>query len=324
MFYLQRMFKSLTGRAARLVRSRTLQGWLQRKINGAPGTRDEKSSENLGSRIVWIFGAGRTGSTWLAHMMSDLDECRMWNEPYLGHMFGQLYYEVGNRRHDSMHFVLGGKKRNWLPHVRDFILGTAGSKFPDVATNPSLYLVIKDPHGSVGAPLVMEAVPESRMVLLVRDPRDAVASRLDARRPGGWSKKKELYERVGGDEDAVVRSMSKSFMREMTRAVEAYDAHAGPKTLVTYEELRESATDAMNRLCSELFLNVKREQIERIVESHAWENIPEEEKGHGKFQRKATPGGWREDLTPEQVAIVEGICKPFMDRFGYERHETKP
>ena len=47
-----------------------------------------------------------------------------------------------------------------------------------------------------------------------------------------------------------------------------------------------------------------------MVEKHSWENIPEEEKGEGKFYRKATPGGWREDLTPGQVEMVEEHHRP--------------
>ena len=38
----------------------------------------------------------------------------------------------------------------------------------------------------MGAPLLMEALPESRMILLVRDPRDVAASTLDAAKEGGW------------------------------------------------------------------------------------------------------------------------------------------
>jgi len=48
------------------------------------------------------------------------------------------------------------------------------------------------------------------------------------------------------------------------------------------------------------------------VEKHSWENIPEVEKGPGKFARKATPGGWREDLTAKQVRIVEEITGPLL------------
>jgi hypothetical protein len=42
-------------------------------------------------------------------------------------------------------------------------------------------------------------------------------------------------------------------------------------------------------------------ELGRAVEGHAWESIPEEEKGEGKFHRKASPWSWRDDLTPEQV-----------------------
>ena len=42
---------------------------------------------------------------------------------------------------------------------------------------------------------------------------------------------------------------------------------------------------------------------------------PQRERGEGKFYRKATPGGWREDLTPEQVQIVERITAPVLEEF---------
>jgi hypothetical protein len=59
--------------------------------------------------------------------------------------------------------------------------------------------------------------------------------------------------------------------------------------------------------------------LARSIEKHSWENIPQEEKGEGKFYRKATPGGWREDLTPEQVEIVERITAPVLEEFYTNR-----
>jgi hypothetical protein len=43
--------------------------------------------------------------------------------------------------------------------------------------------------------------------------------------------------------------------------------------------------------------------------------LPEDTKGEGKPRRKATPGGWREDLTPEQVEVVERVTAPLIERF---------
>jgi hypothetical protein len=63
---------------------------------------------------------------------------------------------------------------------------------------------------------------------------------------------------------------------------------------------------------SALGIEVGEEGLARVVEEHSWENIPEEEKGEGKFYRKATPGGWREDLTPKQAEAIERITAPLL------------
>jgi hypothetical protein len=51
------------------------------------------------------------------------------------------------------------------------------------------------------------------------------------------------------------------------------------------------------------------------VGQNAWEGIPEDEKGKGKFRRKAQPGSWIEDLTPEQARVVEEITAPLLKEF---------
>jgi hypothetical protein len=67
--------------------------------------------------------------------------------------------------------------------------------------------------------------------------------------------------------------------------------------LVRYEELRADTLGEMRRIYS--VLGVPEEELRRTVEKHSWENVPEEEKGEGKFYRRRTPGGWKEDLTPK-------------------------
>ena len=166
---------------------------------------------------------------------------------------------------------------------------------------------------------MMQALPESRMVLLTRDPRDVVASSMDARRGGGWhyEKNKERHQdgKVLADENPVAfaRGRAKNYLQGMGKAKEAYDEHQGYKTLVRYEELRADTLGTMKRMYSELGIEVEEEELGRVVERHSWENIPEGKKGEGKFYRKATPGGWREDLTPEQAKVVERITAPLLE-----------
>jgi len=274
------------------------------------GDRDGVRPEN----VVWIFGAGRTGSTWLAAMMGELSGQTVWFEPWVGALFDPNHLRLEDRK--GKHFIFSPRyKETWLKSIRRFVLDGANARFPEAARHDR-YLVIKEPGGSDGAPLLMEALPESRMVLLVRDPRDVVASWMDARKEGGWRDAPGK----GGTADAgeMVSRRAKKYMENVGGSKKAYDLHGGRKVLVRYEELRDDTLETMKRLYSTLGIPVDEGELRRSVEKHSWENIPQEEKGEGKFYRKATPGGWREDLTPEQAQIVEQITAPLLREF-YQR-----
>ncbi len=269
--------------------------------------------------IAWIFGTGRTGSTWLGQMMDEMEGQAVWREPLVGALFGNLYYDrakhlIGKK---GKHYILGdGYRDSWLDSIRTFVLKEAAGRFPEVA-GPNKYLVVKEPNGSRGAPLLMEALPESRMILLIRDPRDVTASIVDAKRTGGWQyENRREWKRksaVDKDPDTFVRRRANSYLEGIGFAKQAYDAHRGRKVLVKYEDLRADTLGTMKRIYSTLEIPVDEQELVRAVEKHSWENIPEEEKGEGKFYRKATPGGWREDLTPEQVQTVEKITAPLLN-----------
>jgi hypothetical protein len=270
--------------------------------------------------VVWIFCSNRSGSTWLSSMMGEVEGHEVWNEPLVGKLFGDLYY-VGAAGHQKVkHYILGDyHKGSWLDSIQSFVLSEATARFPEVAGRG--YLIIKEPNGSIGAPLLAEAMPASRVIFLVRDPRDVAASGLDAARKGSWQyenaadrgwKREALAD---NQPDVWVRRRAQNYVRHAGKARDAYEAHKGPKVLIRYEELREDALGTMERLYSTLGIQVREEELARAVEKHAWENIPEKVKGQGKFYRRAKPGGWREDLTPAQVEIVEQVSAPLLKEF---------
>ena len=271
-------------------------------------------------KIVWIFGSGRSGNTWLSSMMGDIEGHALWREPNVGFLFGYMYYVWAHEgQRGAKNFILGRHKESWLRSIRNFVLDEARTRFPTLSD--SGYLVVKEPNGSVGAPLLMEALPESRMILLVRDPRDVAASTMDARRRGGWSyeRNKKLYlegQRIPADDDpdAFVENPANQYVRNVGNSKLAYEAHRGRKALVKYEDLRADTLATMKHIYSSLGIPVDQGELARVVEKHSWENIPEEKKGEGKFYRKASPGGWKDDLTPEQAQIVERVTAPLLEQ----------
>ncbi|HKH36530.1 MAG TPA: sulfotransferase [Rubrobacter sp.] len=282
-------------------------------------SRTRRSSRGVRpENIVWIFGTGRSGSTWLGSMMGGLDGCAMWNEPLVGNLFGTFhYFRVGGRKTGRQYILGEPYKETWLGPMRDLVLSGAAARFPEVIGGG--YLIIKEPNGSIGAPLLMEALPESRMIFLIRDPRDVVASSMDARSEGSWlSGRREAQRRTSKPDrnpNVYVRMRANSYVQQIEKTGQAYRAHGGRKVMVRYEDLRADTLETMKRIYSALEIPVEEAELARSVEKNAWENIPEQEKGEGKKRRKAKPGGWREDLTARQVEIVEDITAPLLNEF---------
>ena len=71
----------------------------------------------------------------------------------------------------------------------------------------------------------------------------------------------------------------------------------------------------LERIHDDLDLEIGPAELSESVAKRSWENIPEEKKGPGKSRRKATPGSWREDLTPEQAQTVKRITAPLLQEF---------
>lgn len=287
--------------------------------------------------IIWIFGTARTGSTWLSALMGDLPEHEEWREPNVGNLFGTHYYRrlesrETNRRGDKgptshwKEFYVLGPDEARKNSIRAFLIEWVATMFPERTT--AGYVVVKEPHGSMGAPLIMEALPESRMIFLIRDPRDVTASALSGRKKGSWIYNRHQAARGGtetlGDvpPDKFVRQRATTYLDDVQKSKLAYEAHKGPKLLVRYEELRADTVGTLRRIYATLDISMSDEELARTVEKHAFENLPEDKKGPTKFRRKATPGGWRDDLTPEQAKTIEEITAPlFREYYGGEASE---
>jgi hypothetical protein len=251
-------------------------------------------------------------------MLGDLPGFVMWNEPLVGKLFGRFYRQERAESRGRAFIFSKEHRAAWLQSISEVVIDGARARFPQLGGQD--HLVIKEPHGNEGAPLLSEAFPQSRMILLIRDPRDTIASDLDAQRQDSWATKVGRRRglstgptRAEEHPEDWVGTRAQTYMRDLTAARQAYDSHPGPKALILYERLRYAPLDTLRDLCRRLELPVTDLDLAHVVAAHDWERIPAEEKGSGKFHRKAVPGGWREDLSPEQVRRIDEVVAPIVE-----------
>jgi hypothetical protein len=309
---------------------------IERKERQIKRLRKSKRLSDRGVRpenLIWILGTPRVGSTWLGATMSSMKGYRLWHEPLVGRLFGYFFYHLGigwdewPDAYRSSGFIFSpSHRKTWIGSIRSFVIEGANARAPKISRNA--YMVIQEPNGAIGAPWLLEALPESRMIFLVRDPRDVVASMLDAYRKGGWlhdeqhllnpygpHEEKWLGTLAEADPHAFVERAAQRYLRDISSVKQGYEFHQGPKVLVRYEDLKGDTLGTMMRICAALEIPVDKTELRSAIERHAWHNIPEEAKGEGKMWRRGASGGWRNDLSPEQAAAVESITAPVLEGF---------
>ncbi len=117
---------------ARLVRSST--------GTGSEGVKPEN--------VVWIFGTGRSGNTWLSSMMEDVGHA-VWKEPAIGKLFGEFYYGSRPAQRGNAKFVMGDPRKDvWLGSIRRFVLDGISGRFPELSGEDA-YVVVKEQPGSL-------------------------------------------------------------------------------------------------------------------------------------------------------------------------------
>jgi hypothetical protein len=323
---------------------------------------DSRRARAFESRLVWIFGSPRSGSTWLLNLLThplvpvedstsgvgrldapdaDAPPALPINEPYAQHHIAPaLSAEIlaagrlpmatlpGLRRGAPNYFLSDRFAEAWRPHLRLLVLARLAAQADAIAREyslPLLPVVIKEPNGSIGADFVMELLPRARMVFLLRDGRDVVDSMLDAQMPGGWLADPGLsdLDHLRERRLEIVMRESRLWLARTQATLRAYEAHAPElRRIVRYEEARTDPGPILADL--EAWLRLRRTERGR-ADALRWNDfdlVPAEAKGAGKPMRAARPGLWRENLGPDEQAAMHDIMGAQLSELGYELYET--
>jgi Sulfotransferase family len=324
-------------------------------VTGAPGLPFK--DDELESRLVWIFGSPRTGSTWLLELLAhplrleardplgfrapaDLatpvdvlpinesllpthlappgtEGTYVRDRPWI-RVPSDIFGEMG------AYFLSTHFEEVWRAGIRELARSRFGAHVERAAgsfpVDERAFVVIKEPNGSHAAPLTMSLLPEARLIFLYRDGRDVVDSLLAMNAAGGL-----LAEWSGMELDspeqrlALVRAESLNWVVRMAATEQAFRER--PPELrhrVRYEDLVSDPARCVDQLVGWLELERDAAAIEGAIEAHAFGGGGQSLSGSAATRRAGTPGLWRDNLNPEEAALAHEIMGETLGELGYE------
>jgi len=280
--------------------------------------QEKKVERNL----VWIFGSHRSGSTWLSlqllsHKTKSINELHISSHlatPEEG-ITDRPIRRIDQMKNLSSYFFSNRYKESWIYYLRKLILNRIFSEVNEFSKK----IIIKEPGGVVGAPdVILQCLPNSKMIALIRDGRDVLDSFLDARQINGFMTRIGETPITSENRLQYIKSQSKVWVAYMEKLLETYDNH--PKNLrylIKYEDLMRNTFENLKKLYKFIEVDISKKELDSIVKKYSFKNIPNEEKGKGKFIRSATPGKWKENYTTKEKKIMTEIMQKMLKKLGY-------
>ncbi|MGC1852884.1 MAG: sulfotransferase [Solirubrobacterales bacterium] len=296
--------------------------------------RSQCSLERHEERLAWIFGSSRSGSTWLLRMLSDFEGVVPIDDPHLGHHLGvwrpiplawaaseedspELTTLLDLKREEPGYFFAERHRDSWWQPLRSLIQARfeaqAEEALGDFAGPPTY--VVKEP-GSHVAPLLAELFPRSKLIFLLRDGRDVVDSWLDAYRDGSWAIRGGAFPVAPEGRVALIRWLSGVWVYRTEAVLEAFRSRpARDRVMIRYEDVRDRTLDGLEAICSLLGLDAT--DAAEISLRHDFGRLPAETHGSLREARAASPGGWRENLSPREQDAMHEVLGETLVRMGY-------
>ncbi len=294
---------------------------------------------------MWLASYPKSGNTWFRMIAANL---RRDTPVDINDVPGQGGIASARGRFDAtMLFPAGLLTHEECDRLRPAVHVAAASDDPDAESD-------NDPAARVGQiddvrfikthdawtiagdgeePVLGGTAAAERAILLVRDPRDVVASLAHHNR-------QTIDQAITfmARPDAALcgrRDRQHNQLRQRLRSWSGYhrswlEQTVLPLHVLRYEDLHRDTAAAFAGSLAFARLDVAADAIARAVRFAGFRELGEQERASGfreapatmvggRFFRRGVAGGWRDELTDAQVALIERDHGAMMGRFGYAR-----
>ena len=274
----------------------------------------------LGANIAFLLGPPRSGTTWLQKVLAcHPDVCTIQET----HLFDSF---IGPALRTYHNYLTNPSGRGGTGLPACFTIDEMHELMREI-----FYRAIEQAEGYDSAKLFLEKTPahalvldriyeifpKTKLIYMVRDPRDVVASLIAAGRSWGrnWAPR-DIFSGA-----RVWRRHVVSSERHMKRVPEVQ------KLTVRYEDFLAASQAELTRILGFLELDIRPEELRRQIEGARQFRIPK----YGEFAkitgtyvedpsdfvRKGKAGSWREDLGTIRGACIVMMLFKEMKWYGY-------
>jgi len=296
-----------------------------------------------GKNLVFIVGCPRSGTTWLLRLLASHPRVRPGLETNLFRRYIGPELRAWRREVDRLNKIASGKLRvrayglpyflteiEFLNALRDHTLALMRPLLVNLRSDE--LLLEKTPDHALFLPEISQVLPQARIIHIIRDPRDVVASVLSLSRDIGldWAPKNpRVAARMWVASVKSVREGAKSLTKQ-----QFFETR--------FEDLLESTLDELRRLSNFLELEWEPEVLEAAISKNTAHAGKEEQGsnlgraggeaarlageaariGPPRVIRKGKAGGWKDDLSATEKFWVWWVARKEMDLSGY--HWARP
>jgi len=283
----------------------------------------QKEEELLEENLVWLFSYARSGTSWLAGQLLS-HKTKFFNEPLIGaHLVvlapfvltnkiirnRDLYYNQPN------YFFAKRYENTWKFFLRKLILNRIHAQFDDLSSK----IIIKEPNGSFAVDLLSEVFPKSKIIILIRDGRDMIDSKVDSLQKDSWGTKEGVFSLPESARLGYIRFHSHSWIKIVELLMKTYQSHAkGLSYKLRYEDLLIDTSENLKQLYDFIGVDINENDLKKIIDKYTYKNLPTEAKGKGKVVRSASPGLWKKNLTKKEQGIMNSIMGKTLKEMNYD------
>lgn len=261
---------------------------------------------------VFVVGMPRSGTTWVAQILSSPPAIGRIDESYLfshGGGLGALMARVGPERRGTDGPAGLGRlmsRSELLEDLRPLAQRWLARELPPGGR----FVVEKSPWHLRNTRLIAELLPSARFVHVLRDGRDAATSLLAARR--SWAPT---------DNPRAARSVSDiaSLWAEAVRLAREAEQVLGERFLeVRFEALKEDPEVAIAQLYASVGIDHDQALVRRVAYETAFER--RHTGGEKRFYRAGRVGDWRRSLSLRDAHAFQRAAGPELLKAAYEQN----